>query len=105
MSEIFKQLKKSDDASTAVLKVPTRPSKQGEEAGVADTAARIDGEETEKKASTVNHDEDDEPSDQEQEIRDEFNVDLDGNTKIAKDVRAYEDSDQESQPSVRQSEA
>lgn len=93
MSEIFKQLKKSDDASTAVLKVPTRQGRQGDDAGVAEGSSRLDGEGAGQKPSTANHDEDDEPSEQEQEIQDEFNADLDGNTKIAKDVRAYEDSD------------
>ena len=63
MSEIFKQLKKSDDASAAVLKVPTRQSRQGDEAGATDTGTRLDGDELDKKPSRANHDEDDEPSD------------------------------------------
>lgn len=63
MSEIFKQLKKSDDASTAVLKVPTRQSRQGDDAGATDAGTRLDGDEADKKPSTVHHDEDDEPSD------------------------------------------
>lgn len=63
MSEIFKQLKKSDDASNAVLKVPTRQGRQGDDTGATDAGTRLDGDETDKKPSTANHDEDDEPSD------------------------------------------
>lgn len=99
MSEIFKQLKKSDDAPNAVLKVPTRSGKQADDGGTTDGASRFDGDETDKQTSAVNNDEEDEPSDQEREIQDEFNAELDGNTKISKVVRGYEDADQESQAS------
>lgn len=100
MTEIFRQLKKSDDAPTAVQKVPTRTGGPGDDTAT-ETVTRNDGEETDKKASAANQDDDDELSDQEREIQDEFNADLDGTTKIAKDVRAYEDVDEESQVSEK----
>lgn len=104
MSEIFKQLKRSDDAPSAVMKVPTRQGRQGDEGGATEAGSRLDGDETDKRPSTVTHDAEDEPSDCEREVQEEFNAELDGNTKIAKDVGAYEDADQESQASARQRE-
>ena len=56
-----------------------------------------DGAASDKRQPAAHRDDDDEPSDQELEIQEEYNADVDGKAKIAKDVRAYEDSDQESQ--------
>jgi len=99
MGEIFKQLKKSDDASNAVLKVPTR-AVAGDEDGATEAATGDDGAAGGKRQPAAHRDDDDEPSDQELEIQEEYNADVDGKAKIAKDVRAYEDSDQESQLSL-----
>lgn len=98
MSEILKQLKKSDDAPNSVLKIPTR-SGQNDDGNTTDAQTGFDGDETDRKTLNQDKDEEDEPSDQEKEIQDEFNPELDGNTKISKVMRGYEDADQESKAS------
>lgn len=54
-------------------------------------------EDDEKRARSVGeremmHNDDDMPSEDEQEIHDEVNPEMDGNIKIAKDVRGYDDA-------------
>lgn len=41
------------------------------------------------------HDDEDMPSDDEQEILDEVNDEVDGNIKISKDVRGYDDANED----------
>jgi len=52
----------------------------------------------EKRARSVGgmpHDDEDMPSDDEQEILDEVNDEVDGNIKISKDVRGYDDANED----------
>ena len=50
-------------------------------------------DEDERAKSKRANDDDDEISDDEKEMMDEMNIDIDGNIKMAKDVRGYDDSD------------
>lgn len=90
LTEVFRQLKKGDDASTVISKVLAKKEETKQDGNASDdggvsSARRGDNEKVD--------DEDDVVSDNEREIAEEINQEIDGQVKVAKNVRGYDEDD------------
>lgn len=86
LTEVFRQLKKGDDASAAISKVLAKKEETKQDGNGSD------GGTTPRRGNEKVDDEDDVVSDQEREIAEELN-EVDGQVKLAKNVRGYDEDD------------